>query len=152
MRRLQFILVIMLVNLLTSCDKDMDDIERSEAEVKALINIVQEGEWNITNYTYEGSNETANFSDYVFSFQEANDLLATTNADEVLGTWRISDDSGDEFDPYNDVDFNIFFDSSGKLGQLTNNYDIISATANQIRLKLAANRDQQTATLTFSRN
>lgn len=152
MRRLQFILVIMLVNLLTSCDKDMDDIERSEAEVKALINIVQEGEWNITNYTYEGSNETANFSDYVFSFQEANDLLATTNADEVLGTWRISDDSGDEFDPYNDVDFNIFFDSSGKLGQLTNNYDIISATANEIRLKLAANRDQQTATLTFSRN
>ncbi|MBT8295108.1 MAG: hypothetical protein KJO51_01710 [Gramella sp.] len=152
MKRLEFVLAIMLVSLFLSCDKDMDDIDRSEAEVNALILIVQEGEWKITNYTFEGSDETANFSDYIFSFREENNLLASANSDEFIGTWRVSDDTGDEFDPFNDVDFNIFFNSSGKLGQLTNNYDVISATNSEIRLKLAANQEQQTATLTFSRN
>ncbi len=150
MKRLKTVFLLLIVSLILSCDTDRDDIDLSEAEARELNLIVQQGEWKISEYIFNNSNETANYSDYVFRFDDGNILFARALSDEVTGTWRISNDSGDEFDAFDDVDFHIFFSSNGKLGELANNYDVISATASQIILR-PGNTDSST-TLTFSKN
>jgi len=152
MKRLKIVFVLLMVSFVLACDTDRDDLELSEAEANELNLIVQEGEWKITSFTHNNVQNTADYTDYVFVFEDANNLTATSNLDEVGGTWRVSNDSGDEFDPYNDVDFHIFFNSAGKLGELANNYDVIAATNNEIRLVLGENADGNTASLTFSKN
>ncbi len=152
MKRFKIVLVLLITSLILSCDTDRDDISRTQAEVNELNLIVRTGEWEITNFTLNNEENTANYSDYFFRFEEANHLTAISQVDEVTGTWRVNSDSGDEYDPYNDVDFHIFFDSSGKLGELANNYDIISASNSEIKLQLAANAIGNTAFLTFRKN
>lgn len=135
-----------------SCDTDQDDIDLSEAEARELTLIAGNGEWKISMASFNNEENTANYSNYIFSFQESNNLSAVSSIDSVMGTWRVSNDSGDEFDSYNDVDFHIFFNSNGKLGELANNYDVISATENEIKLSLGENANGNTAFLTFSKN
>ncbi len=138
--------------MLLSCDTDQDDISISEAEANELNMIAQEGEWKISQFTRNDVENTANYSDYSFVFEDGNNLMAFGSIDEVSGTWRVSNDSGDEFDPYDDVDFHIFFSSQGKLGELANNYDVIAATDSEIRLILQQNSNGDSARLTFSKN
>ena len=152
MKRLKIVFVLLMVSLVLACDTDRDDIALSEAEANELNLIVQQGEWKITNFTHNNVQNTADYTDYVFVFEDANNLSAISTLDEVAGTWRVGNDSGDEFDSYNDVDFHIFFNSSGKLGELANNYDVIAATNNEIRLTLGENENGTTASLTFSKN
>ena len=151
MKRFKIILIFVAISLFLACDSDRDDIALSAAESAQLNHIVQQGEWKISEYTQNGTDNTANYSDYIFAFEEENNLVVNSTSDVVNGTWRISNDSGSEFDSYEDVDFNIFFNSSGKLGELTSNYDVISATNDQIRLSLEP-RNGETALLTFSKN
>ncbi|SDR76797.1 hypothetical protein [Gramella sp. MAR_2010_147] len=151
MKRFQIVLVLIAVSVFISCDKDLDDVDRSTAEANELNIIVQEGEWRITHFTLNGSDRTANYTDYIFTFEKDNNLSATSSIDQVIGTWRISNDSGSEFDSYNDVDFNIFFMSSEKLGELTRNYDVISATRNEINLDLQMDENGDTAILSLSK-
>jgi hypothetical protein len=152
MKRFKIVLVLLAVSLFLSCDTDRDDIELSAAEANELNIMVQKGEWHISQFTLNNVESTSTYSSYNFVFGEANNLTASTLADEVNGTWRISNDSGDEFDSYNDVDFNIFFSSTGKLGELTRNYDVISATNKEIKLILEQSTNGDTARLTFSKN
>ena len=152
MKRFKIVLVLLTVSFFLSCDTDRDDIELSAAEANELNLIVKNGEWHISQFTLNNVENTANYSDYIFVFEEANNLTASALTDEVNGTWRISNDSGSEFDSYNDVDFNIFFSSTGKLGELTKNYDVISATNNEINLILEQSPNGDTARLTFSKN
>lgn len=152
MKRFKIALVILTIGLLTSCDTDRDDIDLSEAEARELSLIASNGEWKISESSFNDVETTANYDDYSFVFGDANNLSANSSVDSVSGTWRVSNDSGDDYDPYNDVDFHIFFNSTGKLGELANNYDVISATESEIRLSLGANANGDIAFLTFSRN
>lgn len=151
MKRFKIVLVFVTISVFLACDSDRDDIALSAAEAAQLNQIVQQGEWKISEYSRDGADNTANYSDYIFAFEEENNLLVNSTSDVVNGTWRISNDSGSEFDSYNDVDFNIFFNSSGKLGELTSNYDVISATNEEIRLSLEQG-NERTVLLTFSKN
>lgn len=152
MKRFKRVLVLLMTALIISCSTDRDDIDLSEAEAKELSLIAAHGEWRISKSSFNNVETTANYSDYIFVFEEANNLAAISSIDSVNGTWRVSNDSGDEFDQYNDVDFHLFFNSSGKLGELANNYDVISATNEEIRLSLGENANGDTAILTFSKN
>lgn len=152
MKRFKIVLVLLMTSLILSCNTDRDDIDLSEAEANELNVIAKNGNWKISEYTLNGSENTANYADYVFSFEESNNLTAKSSIDEVLGTWRASNDSGDEFDPYDDLDFHIFFSSTSKLGELANNYDVLSATDKEIRLILGENANGNAATLIFSKN
>ena len=152
MKRFKIALVILMTGLLISCSTDRDDLDLSEAEANELTLIAGDGEWRISESSFNNNETTANYNDYVFSFEDANNLSAVSSIDSVIGTWRISNDSGDEFDAYDDVDFHIFFNSSGKLGELANNYNVISATENEIKLSLNENASGNIATITFSKN
>lgn len=152
MKRFKIVLALITISVFLSCDTDRDDIDLSTAEANELNLIVQQGEWQITQFSLNGSDRTALYEDYIFIFEEENNLSANSSIDQVTGTWRISNDSGSEFDSYNDVDFNIFFTSNAKLGELTRNYDVISATNTEINLNLEMNENGDTATLSFSKN
>ncbi|GAA4323931.1 hypothetical protein GCM10023164_24660 [Christiangramia aestuarii] len=141
-----------MVGIMMSCDTDRDDLELTEAEARELNLIASQGQWKISEASYNNVETTANYSSYVFLFEDGNNLTAKSDFESVSGTWRVGNDSGDEFDPYNDLDFHIFFNSAGKLGELANNYDVISATSSQIRLQLGENANGTTARLTFSKN
>ncbi|MDX1543483.1 MAG: hypothetical protein R3214_06000 [Christiangramia sp.] len=152
MRSFKIVLILFSLSLILACDNDKDDIALSAAEAAQLNQIVMQGEWRISNYNSNGTDNTANYSDYLFVFEEDRNLSVTSSSDNFSGTWRISNDSGSEFDSYYDVDFNIFFSSSGKLAELTNNYDVISATNDEIQLSLENSPNGNTALLTFSKN
>lgn len=152
MRSFKIVLILFSLSLILACDNDKDDIALSAAEAAQLNHIVMQGEWRISNYNSNGTDNTANYSDYLFVFEDDHNLSVTSSSDNFSGTWRISNDSGSEFDSYYDVDFNIFFSSSGKLAELTNNYDVISATNDEIQLSLENSPNGNTALLTFSKN
>ncbi len=135
-----------------SCDKDNDDISLSQVEANQLNMIVKQGEWQISSFILNDEDNTAYYTDFLFTFEDNNNLKATSSITQQIGTWRVSNDSGSEYDSYNDVDFNLFFSSDSKFGELTNNYDVISATNQEIRLSLQENVNGETGKLTFSRN
>ncbi|CAL66661.1 hypothetical protein [Christiangramia forsetii] len=152
MKSFKITLVFIMVSFFLSCDTDMDDIDLSTAEAKELNLIVKEGEWRISLFSLNASEKTANYEDYIFVFEESNDLSATSSNDQTNGTWRVSNDSGSEFESYNDVDFNVFFSSDGKFGELTSNYDVISANKKEINLIFQDSENGNTARLSFSKN
>jgi len=152
MKRFKMVLVLITVIVFFSCDDDRDDIDLSVAEANAMNLMVQEGEWSISKFSQNGSDKTALYEDYIFIFENENKFSAISSLEEVNGTWRISNDAGSEFDAYDDVDFNIYFSSNGKLSELTRNYDVISATNNLIQLNLDMNQNGDTVELSFSKN
>lgn len=152
MKNLKLLLILLGLSLILSCDKDNDDISLSEVEANKLSMIVKQGDWKISSFVLNDAEHTAFYSDYIFTFEESNNLKATSSTDQQIGTWRVSNDSGSEYDSYYDVDFNLFFTSDSKFGELTNNYDVISATNQEIRLNLQENQNGDTGLLTFSRN
>lgn len=152
MKRFKIVLALFSILALISCDADMDDVDLSTAEANQLNLIVKDGNWQITNFTLNGADKTATYADYSFIFEDDNNLSANSPIDQTEGTWRISNDSGSEYDSYNDVDFNVYFTSNSKLGELTRNYDVISATNSEIILNLEMNENGDTATLSFRRN
>lgn len=74
MKRFKIVLVLLITSLILSCDTDRDDISRTQAEVNELNLIVRTGEWEITNFTLNNEENTANYSDYFFRFEEVNHL------------------------------------------------------------------------------
>ncbi|MEO2061629.1 MAG: hypothetical protein ABGW97_01505 [Christiangramia sp.] len=152
MKTFKMCIVLISFGLLLSCDTDQDDISLSTAEAAQLNMMVKSGNWQISKFELDNDDKTANYASYEFSFEENNNLKASRTGDQQVGTWRVSNDSGDEYDSYNDVDFNIFFSTGSKLGELTNNYDVISATETEIKLDLQENPSGRTALLVFSKN
>jgi len=152
MKNFKLVLILLGISLILSCDKDNDDISLSAVEANKLSMIVKQGEWKISSFVLNDAEHTASYTDYLFTFEENNNLKATSSTDQQIGTWRVSNDSGSEFDSYYDVDFNLFFTSDSKFGEITNNYDVISATNQEIRLSLQENQNGNTGLLTFSRN
>lgn len=149
MKFLKLVSLVFGLYFFTACDKDQDDITKSLAESRELKEIMLKGEWKITSYKVEGENKTAQFSDYTFIFASNNELIARSAPNDIIGSWRVGNDAGSETDSYNDVDFNIFFGASGKLAELTRNYDVISASQSEVQLSLEVDTNA-TILLTFS--
>lgn len=152
MRTLKLLIVFLSIGIFLACDTDQDDIALSKAEAEQLNLMVQSGSWHISEFVLNDADNTADYSNYEFVFNENSKLAAEAKGESLSGTWRVSNDSGSEYDSYYDVDFNIFFNSSTKFGELTNNYDVISATNSEIRLNLQDNPSGKTALLVFSKN
>ena len=144
--------LLLLCVLIISCDKDNDDILLSKAESNALNEMVKNGEWKVSSFIINGEDKTANYLDYDFSFKENNNISAESTSEELIGTWRINNDMGGEYDSYYDVDFTLYFNSQGKFGELTNEYDVDQATDSKIALSKTSIDGELTSLLTFSKN
>jgi hypothetical protein len=107
--------------------------------------VVSSGTWRVTLFTDSGTNETANFAGFVFTFSAGGTVTAIKGSTTQTGTWNVNSGSGK---------FNINLgakDNSNKpLGDLSNDWLIISSTNTEIRLK-----DNNTASnefVTFTKN
>ena len=82
MKKLSFVVVAVI--LLSGCHKIIEQ-KAQDAIVKAMT----EGQWEITNFTSNGTDMTANFSGYTFQYLENYTVNAIKNGTvEKTGTWQ----------------------------------------------------------------
>jgi hypothetical protein len=131
-----FLLAIVL--FLVSCDRN-NSISSNTSLVAAS------GSWRVTLFTDSGNDETADFSGYSFTFSSTGTVTAVKNGVSKTGTWSVSS-SSNKFN----IDLGPKDNTNLPLGELTDDWKILSSNATEIRLG-----DDNTASnefLTFSKN
>ena len=125
------LLTIGLLALATSCSKWQDN-------QKQITKISTDGTWVVSSYIDNGDDETADFTTFRLTFWESGVLNATdllsSNSNPYAGSWSITDSNSNDDDNLADLDFNINFNVSNKLDDLSDDWDIISYTDTEIKL------------------
>lgn len=107
--------------------------------------VISSGTWHVTLFVDNNIDETTNFTGYGFIFSSGGAIAATKNAVTTNGTWTVNNSSNK---------FNIDLGPKGNtnipLGDLTNDWQIISSNVTEVRLK----NDNSTSNefLTFTKN
>ena len=111
----------------------------------ALVNSLTMGDWYITYY-FDDTDETTNYTDYVFNF--ASDGSATANLMGTItnGFWNTS--VGDQ----TALELNLNFGNTSPLDELAEDWDVLEVTNDIIRLKDVSGGDGSIDYLTFERN
>jgi len=109
-----------------------------KSQQKQITQISTDGTWYISSYTDNGENETAEFSTFRLNFLEdgvlnGTDLLSSSST-PFSGTWSITDSNTND-DSLEDLDYNINFNVGNKLDDLSDDWDIISFSETEIKLK-----------------
>jgi hypothetical protein len=110
----------------------------------ALVNALTNGDWYIT-YFFDDTDETTNFTDYVFNFASDNTATATNTNDTTNGSWSTT--SGDD----TDLGLNLNFGTGIPLDELADDWDVLEVTNAIIRLKDVSGGDGSEDFLTFER-
>ncbi|MFM7007586.1 MAG: hypothetical protein ACKOWX_10070, partial [Flavobacteriales bacterium] len=91
-----------------------------------------------SSYIDDGDDETSDFSTFRLTFLENGTLNATdllsSNSNPYSGSWSVTDSNSNDDDNLDDLDFNINFNVSNKLDELSDDWDIISFTETEIKL------------------
>ena len=108
------------------------------------------GKWQITYFFDTDEEETDKFDDYTFQFLPSGSLVANDGPASVAGAWSVTDRKRSDDDP-EDVDFNISFGTSPLLDELTDDWEIISASGTRIELQHISGGNGGTDLLTFEK-
>jgi len=108
-----------------------------------LVAALTNGDWYVT-YFFDDTDETADFMDYVFNYASDGTATATDMSGTTNGTWSTS--SGDE----TELELNLNFGTTMPLDELAEDWDVLEATNDIIRLKDLSG-DGSTDFLTFER-
>jgi hypothetical protein len=145
-------ILLLAVCFFISCDDDSVDGRSSNAKVTEVQNIAVASQWRITYFEDSGDNETNNFTGYIFEFDSGNLLTATNGSSNHAGTWSIVDDgSGDDNNDYDDIDFNIAFSNPADFTELSEDWEVVSASATKIELRHVSGGNGETDLLTFEK-
>lgn len=131
--------------LFASCKKD--DVKAMEA----IEDEVSSGTWRITSFVDSGTDETANFSGYNFTFASDGTLSATNGSTTYSGTWSVTDSNSND-DSADDIDFNIYFNATNDFEDLNDDWDISSHSSSTIALMDVSGGNGGTDYLTFTKN
>jgi len=157
MKNVIYSVFTMLLLVTTSCNKDDDSVNTDAQLIMEVSAHAVEGLWQVTSYIDSGENETNDYNGYSFDFAESGVLTATKGADVVIGSWSVTssddDSSDDDGNDTDDIDFNIFFNvnESSVFDDLSDDWDITSASATQISLFDVSGGDGSTDILVFGR-
>jgi hypothetical protein len=103
-----------------------------------------------------GTDETNDFTGYIFTFNMDGSLVADNGSTTITGTWSVTgDDSSDDSDDYDssdDIDFNILFSVPPEFADLSEDWDIVSRSGTGIELIHVSGGNGGTDTLTFVKN
>lgn len=110
----------------------------------ALVNALTTGDWYVT-FFFDDTDETADFSDFVFNFASDNTATATDTNGTTNGSWSTT--SGDE----TELGLNLNFGTGIPLDELTDDWDVLEVTNDIIRLKDISGGDGTEDFLTFER-
>ena len=111
----------------------------------ALVASLTMGDWYITYY-FDDTDETTNYSNYVFNFASDGTATATDTGGATNGNWSTS--IGDE----TDLELNLNFGTTIPLDELAEDWDVLEVTNDIIRLKDVSGGDGSEDFLTFERN
>ena len=131
MKNIQLVTIAVFL-LLSSCTK-------WQSNQKQITKISTDGTWIISSYIDDGSDETNDYTSFVFEFLEDGTLNATdflsSSSIAYVGSWSITDsNSSDDDDSLQDLDFNIFFSGNSYLEELSDDWDILSYNETEIKL------------------
>jgi hypothetical protein len=107
--------------------------------------VVSSGTWRVTLFTDSGNDLTSNFSGYSFTFISGGILIAVQGSITKNGIWSVST-SSNKFN----IDMGVKDNSNKPLGDLTNDWQIISSSATEVKLK--DNNAGSNEFVTFSKN
>ncbi|MFN3967918.1 hypothetical protein [Flavobacterium sp.] len=141
---------LFMLNVASMCSSD--DNSSSSQDPTPVINTATQGTWRVTSYVDSGNDETNDFTGYDFTFASGNVLSATNGTNTYTGTWSVTNDSSDDDSPSSDLDFNILFASPANFADLSDDWDIVSYTANTISLIDVSGGNGGTDTLVFTKN
>lgn len=151
---LKFLVMLSFLLLSSACSNGDDDggLNDNSQQISQIENIVESGNWRITNFIDSGENKTSDFTGYDFLFNADGSLIATNGTDTLDGTWSVTDDNSSSDDE--DIDFNIFFPvpDTNDFEDLNDDWDIISSTSTKIELIDISGGNGGTDNLTFEKN
>ena len=137
MKTRAFVTMIFTWLCLASCTKTNSDVAANAAQVAAS------GSWKVTLFQDSNSgDETSNFSGYNFLFNANGTITATNGSVTKNGTWMVSASSAKFI-----IDLGPKDNTNRPLGELTDDWRIISVSDTQIRLK----DDNNSELLTFTK-
>ena len=129
--KLKITVAAISILFLASCSKNLDN----------PTNVVVDGTWKVTLFTDSGNDETSDFTGYTFTFNSNGIITAVKSTTSQNGTWST-----------NSSKFNIDLgpkDNTNKpLGELTDDWKIISSSNDEMKLKDDSNNEF----LTFTKN
>jgi len=106
---------------------------------------VSAGTWKVSLFSDSGKDETASFAGYAFTFKSSGAASAIKSIDTTNGSWSINSSS---------TKFNLNFgaksDSNKPLGELTDDWVIVSSSSTEIKLK--DDNEGSGEVLTFTKN
>lgn len=147
--------LLFMLNVASTCSNDDDNPSQnnpSTMDPTPVINTVNNGTWRVTYFNDSGSIETSNFTGYNFTFGPSNVLTAINGGTTVAGTWSVTSDNSNDDSPSNDLDFNIAFSTPANFAELTEDWNIISYTATEVKLIHVSGGGGGTDYLTFEKN
>jgi hypothetical protein len=106
---------------------------------------VSSGTWRVTLFTDSGNDETSDFTGFTFTFSDNGSVNAVKNGLTKNGAWSVNTSSG----KFN-IDLGLKVDSNKPLGELTDDWKIISTTETEI--KLTDDNAGSNEFLTFTKN
>ncbi len=107
--------------------------------------VVTSGNWRVSLFTDSGNDETADFAGYTFTFNSGGSLAVVKNGVTTTGSWSINS-SSNKFN----IDLGPKIASNKPLGELTDDWKILSNTTTEIRL--ADDNVTSNEFVTFSKN
>jgi hypothetical protein len=124
-------LSIASILLLSACSK-------WQSNQKQINKISTDGTWVVSSYLDNGDDETSDFTSFRLTFLENGTLnaidLLSSSSNPYSGSWSVTDSNSNDDDNLDDLDFNINFNVSNKLDDLSDDWDIISYTETEIKL------------------
>ena len=124
MKRSRFLYTVLIAaNFLFACSPGSSSGDNSNPTQN-----VTAGSWKVTLFTDSGNDETTDFAGYTFVFNSNGVLNATKNSVTQNGTW--SSGSG----KFN-IDLGPKDNTNKPLGELTDDWIIISSSATELKLK-----------------
>lgn len=107
--------------------------------------IASSGTWQVTLFTNSGNNETSNFSGFNFTFDTGGTVTAIKNSVSKNGTWSVNGSSS-KFS----IDLGPKDNTNTPLGELTDDWKILSSNSTEIRL--GYDNTASNEFLTFTKN
>ncbi|MBL7751931.1 MAG: hypothetical protein JNN29_11135 [Chitinophagaceae bacterium] len=122
--------------LLVSCTSRLDDSNNTSQ-------VATSGSWRVTLFTDSGNDETTDFAGYTFTFNDNGTINAVKNGITQSGTWSVTSAK------FN-IDLGPKIDANKPLGELTDDWKILSTTNTEIRL--GDDNASSNEFLTFTKN
>ncbi|OYW19043.1 MAG: hypothetical protein B7Z54_04750 [Sphingobacteriales bacterium 12-47-4] len=122
--------------LLVSCTSRLDDNSNTSQ-------VATSGSWRVTLFTDSGNDETTDFAGYTFTFNDNGTISAVKNGTTQSGTWLVTSSK------FN-IDLGPKIDANKPLGELTDDWKILSSSNTEIRL--TDDNASSNEFLTFTKN